>query len=62
MQKLYEVILGKTFDKRNFRKKYANKKYLIPLNEKEVGVAHSPARLYIFSREVYEKTKDDNQV
>jgi 8-oxo-dGTP diphosphatase len=60
MQKLYEVILGKTFDKRNFRKKFANMKYLIPLNEKQVGVAHSPARLYFFSHEVYSKTLNDN--
>jgi ADP-ribose pyrophosphatase YjhB (NUDIX family) len=62
MQKLYEVILGKTFDKRNFRKKFASMKYLIPLNEKEVGVAHSPARLYLFSREVYVKIMDGNMV
>ncbi|MFA5973246.1 MAG: NUDIX domain-containing protein [Lentimicrobiaceae bacterium] len=60
MQKLYEVILGTTFDKRNFRKKILSMKYLIPLNEKQVGVAHKPARLYIFSREVYTKTKKDN--
>lgn len=60
MQRLYEVILGTTFDKRNFRKKISSMKYLIPLNEKQVGVAHKPARLYIFSREVYTKTKKDN--
>ena len=60
MQKLYEVILETTFDKRNFRKKISSMKYLIPLNEKQVGVAHKPARLYIFSREVYTKTKKDN--
>ena len=60
MQKLYEVILGTTFDKRNFRKKISSMKYLIPLDEKQVGVAHKPARLYIFSREVYSKTRKDN--
>ncbi len=60
MQKIYEVILGTTFDKRNFRKKILSMKYLIPLNEKQVGVAHKPARLYIFNREVYLKTKKDN--
>lgn len=60
MQRLYEVILGKIFDKRNFRKKFANLKYLIPLNEKQVGVAHSPARLYVFNRDLYAKTlKED---
>lgn len=60
MQKLYEVILGTTFDKRNFRKKISSMKYLIPLDEKQVGVAHKPARLYIFSNEVYQRTKKDN--
>lgn len=60
MQKLYEVILGTIFDKRNFRKKISSMKYLIPLDEKQVGVAHKPARLYIFSNEVYQKTKKDN--
>lgn len=57
LQRVYEVILDTTFDKRNFRKKVSRMKYLIPLNEKQTGVAHKPARLYFFSREVYEKTK-----
>lgn len=60
MQRLYEVILGTTYDKRNFRKKISSMKYLVPLNEKQVGVAHKPARLFVFSRDVYEKTKKDN--
>lgn len=59
MQHLYEVILGYELDKRNFRKKMAKMKYLIPLDEKQKGVAHKPARLYVFSREVYEKTKKE---
>ena len=57
MQKLYEVILGTCFDKRNFRKKISRMKYLITLDEKQTGVAHKPARLYIFDRHIYEKTK-----
>jgi 8-oxo-dGTP diphosphatase len=60
MQKLYEIILGKIFDKRNFRKKFANMKYLIPLNEKQVGVAHSPARLYMFSPDLYTRTMEED--
>ncbi|TLX72570.1 NUDIX hydrolase [Labilibacter sediminis] len=59
LQKLYEIILDTEFDKRNFRKKVARMKYLIPLDEKQTGVAHKPARLYMFSREVYEKTKKE---
>nr|WP_321408021.1 NUDIX domain-containing protein [uncultured Carboxylicivirga sp.] len=59
LQKVYEIILDTTFDKRNFRKKVARMKYLIPLDEKQKGVAHKPARLYMFSREVYEKTRKE---
>jgi hypothetical protein len=62
MQKLYEIILGKTFDKRNFRKKFANMKYLILLKEKQVGVAHSPASLYVFSRDLYTKTLHEDSL
>ncbi len=57
LQKLYEVILGSTLDKRNFRKKVSNMPYVIPINEKEKGVSHKPARYYIFSKKVYEKTR-----
>jgi len=59
MQHVYEVILGTELDKRNFRKKIARMKYLVPLDEKQKGVAHKPARLYVFSRDVYEKTRKE---
>lgn len=59
LQKVYEVILGTELDKRNFRKKIGRMKYLIPTDEKQKGVAHKPARLYVFSREVYEKTRKE---
>ncbi len=57
MQKLYEAVLGTNFDKRNFRKKVSQMPYVVPLKEKQQGVAHKPAQLYVFSREVYEKTR-----
>lgn len=57
LQKLYEALFGTTFDKRNFRKKVSQMHYVIPLNKKQQGVAHKPARYYLFSREVYEKTR-----
>lgn len=59
MQMVYEIILGKSFDKRNFRKKISGMKYLIPLQEKQTGVAHKPARLYTFDREIYQATQKD---
>jgi hypothetical protein len=57
LQKLYESILGTTYDRRNFRKKVLQMKYIIPLNEKQKDVKHKPAQLFLFSRDVYERTK-----
>ena len=55
VQELYESILGIEIDNRNFRRKLINKKYIIPLDEKQVGVSKKPAQLYMFSKDVYEK-------
>lgn len=60
LQKLYEVILGTTLDKRNFRKKVSNMPYVVPINEKEKGVSHKPAQYFIFSKKVYEKTRKNS--
>lgn len=57
LQKLYEALLGASFDKRNFRKKVAQMHYVIPLKKKQKGVPHKPAQYYLFSREVYDKTR-----
>ncbi|MDA3893837.1 MAG: DNA mismatch repair protein MutT [Salinivirgaceae bacterium] len=59
MQKLYEAVLGVELDKRNFRKKVSQMTYVVPLNEKQKGVSHKPAQLFMFSRDVYEKTKTE---
>jgi len=59
MQKLFESLLGAPIEKRNFRKKISQMPYVVPLNEKQKGVAHKPAQLYLFSRDVYEKTRKE---
>jgi 8-oxo-dGTP diphosphatase len=59
LQNLYEAVLGTVFDPRNFRKKISQMKYLIPLDEKQTGVRHKPAQYYIFSRDVYERTRKE---
>jgi 8-oxo-dGTP diphosphatase len=59
LQKLYEVVFGVEFDKRNFRKKVAKMKYLIQLDEKQKGVSHKPARFFKFDKEIYEKSRID---
>ncbi|SHI48950.1 NUDIX domain-containing protein [Mesonia phycicola] len=60
VQDLYESILGIKIDNRNFRRKLINKKYIIALDEKQVGVSKKPAQLYIFSKDVYDKMFQKN--
>ncbi len=45
-----EVVLGKTFDIKNFHKRIAQMPYVIPLEEKEDGVSHRAARYYKFKK------------
>jgi len=42
-------------DNRNFRKKVLKKIYIVPLNETKKGTAKKPSKLYVFSRDVYDK-------
>lgn len=59
VQRLHEAVLGIKLDPRNFRKKLSQMKYIIPLNEKQKAVKHKPAQLFIYSRDVYERTRKD---
>ncbi len=60
LQKIYEIIFSISLDKRNFRKKISNLSYIVPINEYETNVSHRPAKLYIFSRDIYQKLKKEN--
>jgi 8-oxo-dGTP diphosphatase len=53
LQKLYEQILERPVDKRNFRKKLLKMDLLIDTGEKEVGVSHRAAQLYQFDAQKY---------
>ncbi len=53
LQDLYEAILGRPVDKRNFRKKLLAFDFLVPLDE-FTGGAHRPARLHRFDRRKYD--------
>ena len=55
IQHLYEVVLDRQLDKRNFRKKILGLKILVELDEVETDVAHRAARLYQFDRKNYER-------
>lgn len=51
LQTLYELILDKKLDKRNFRKNIKKMDQVIPLDEKQTGVLHKPAQLFKFERD-----------
>lgn len=51
LQSVYENILGRGIDKRNFRKKIRTLGILKKLAKKQKGVANRPARLYSFGDE-----------
>ncbi|MFG6104633.1 NUDIX domain-containing protein [Leptothoe sp. EHU-05/26/07-4] len=53
LQRLYEIVLARPFDKRNFRKKLLKLNILIPLDEKETNVTHRAAQLYQFDQTKY---------
>ncbi|MEM9904456.1 MAG: NUDIX domain-containing protein [Cyanobacteria bacterium P01_D01_bin.44] len=57
LQQLYETILNRPLDKRNFRKKLLKMGILIALSEKETNVAHRAAQLYQFDAQQYEALK-----
>lgn len=54
LQKVYEIVLGKSLDKRNFRKKMDVLGILKDTNKVRSDVAHRPARLYKFKRRYLE--------
>lgn len=57
LRMLYERINGKPIDVRNFHKKIALMEYVVPLEERERGVAHRAARFYKFDRKIYNKVR-----
>ena len=57
LQRLYEQILERELDKRNFRKKLLKMDLLIDTEEKEQSVAHRAAKLYAFDTTKYIELK-----
>lgn len=55
---LFELIYDKMIDVRNFHKKISMWGFIIPLEEKQKGVAHRAARYYKFDKKLYNKLKD----
>lgn len=59
LQQLYEVVFERKLDSRNFRKKIRKLKYIMPLEEKEMGVNHKPAQLFRFDKKLFNRYKKD---
>lgn len=57
LQSLYEAVLNKELDKRNFRKKILSMHILMDIKESQRGVAHRPAKLYTFDKDKYLKAR-----
>lgn len=55
LQRLYESILGRALDKRNFRRAFLRMGILEELEEIEDGVSHRPSRLYRFQKAEYKR-------
>lgn len=55
LQRIYEIILDKTLDKRNFRKKILKTELLQETGEMQQGVAHRAAKLYRFDKAKYDE-------
>lgn len=57
LQRLYETVLERALDKRNFRKRILGMEFLEPLDEYQQDVAHRAAQYYRFNRQRYELLK-----
>lgn len=62
LQVLYETVLNISLDKRNFRKKILSMKYLDEVGEYQAGVAHRPAKLYTFKKDINKDYKSIKQL
>ena len=60
LQKLYEAILDKEVDKRNFINKIRSMDILVKLNEKDMTSSTKGSYLYMFDQEKYDEKQDNN--
>lgn len=62
LQQLYETVLERSLDKRNFRKKILKLECLTPLPEKQQNVRHRAAQLYQFDEQRYRQHRQQGVV
>lgn len=58
LQEIYEVILGHSVDKRNFRKKILSLGIIEPTSQQLTGRKHRPARLFRFIKHGYAELEE----
>ena len=58
LQKVYELILERPLDKRNFRKKILGAGIVTPLNEFDTTEPGRPAKLYKFDKQKFKKMQE----
>jgi hypothetical protein len=49
LRKIYEIILGKTLDRRNFQRKILSEGYVVQLDERKSSQVYNAPILYSFS-------------
>lgn len=59
LQRLYETVLGKTLDRRNFQRKVRDLGFVERLSERKTGGAHRAPYLYRFDLRKYERAFAD---
>lgn len=57
LRTLFELVYDRKFDVRNFHKKIGMMEYIVPLEERQKGVAHRAARFYKFDKKIYNKLR-----
>lgn len=55
---IYEVLLGRELDRRNFQRKMLTIGYISPLNEKRKAGAHKAPNLYTFIKDKYKEAEE----
>jgi len=55
LKKTYEAILGKTFDRRNFRKKILSLDLIEDTNKSDKFEGNKPAKVYMFKKKIEDK-------
>lgn len=62
LQVVYQAVLEIELDNRNFRKKAISKPYIVPLDEKKKGASKKPAKLYMFSADIYNQVAKTDSI